>query len=408
MDSSFAGRVPQWPCIDASDERSLCEVLQSRKWWRGNGSVGDRFEAAFAEQLGVAHVRAVANGTLALELALFAVGVEPGDEVIVPACTFISTASSVLRLGAWPVPVDVEPDTLNLDVAAVEAAITSRTTCIIPVHMAGQAVDMPALMDIARRHGIAVIEDAAHGHGARAFGAAAGAIGDVSIFSFQAGKLMTCGEGGAVATSNPDVAERTFALHSCGRPKGDTDYVHQMPATNMRLTEFQAALLQGQLARLAEQSAQRERMGPFFEARLREAGFEPLGRRPYVEVHGRYMTMAWFRPEDFGGRDAGALAAELRAMGIPSYRCFPEIHRTGMFAPEMLRKSQRSNRPAPPYGDIHTPVSARAAREVVWFQHALLLGDEELLADVAAAAGSLRRPLRPAAAASRVTSREPA
>ncbi|MFN3656725.1 MAG: DegT/DnrJ/EryC1/StrS family aminotransferase [Pseudolabrys sp.] len=392
MQSNFAGRVPQWPRYDDTDERNLIDVLRSRKWWRGNGTVGDSFEAAFAEQLGVSHVRSVANGTLALELTLAAVGVEPGDEVIVPACTFISTASAVLRLGAWPVPVDVERDTLNLDIAAAEAAISSRTACIIPVHMAGQAANMPALMALAERHGLAVIEDAAHAHGARAFGVAAGTIGDAAIFSFQAGKLMTCGEGGAVATDDPEIAERTFALHSCGRPKGDTDYVHQMPATNMRLTEFQSALLLGQLARLPEQCAQRERMGPFFEQRLCEAGLTPLTREPYVEVHGRYMTMAWFSPDEFGGRDAGALAAELRALGIPAYRCFPEIHRTGAFAPDMLRKTARSNRPPPAYADIRTPVAERAARQVVWFQHALLLGDEELLADVAAAVGALRQP----------------
>lgn len=404
MEPNFAGRIPEWPRFDASDDRNLLDVLHSRKWWRGNGVVGDNFEVAFAELLGVSHVRAVANGTLALELALAAVGVEPGDEVIVPACTFISTASAVLRLGAWPIPVDVERDTLNIDVDAVEQAITSRTTCIIPVHMAGHAARMPALMDIAWRRGITVIEDAAHAHGARAFGAAVGAIGTASIFSFQAGKLMTCGEGGVVATSDPEVAERTFALHSCGRPKGDTNYVHQMPSTNMRLTEFQSVLLQGQLTRLMDQCAQRERMGPFFEDQLRHIGFEPLARRSYVEVHSRYMTMAWFRTDEFGGRDAGTLALELRAMGIPAYRCFPEIHRTGMFTTQMLHKTERSNRPAPVYGEIHTPVSARAACEVVWFHHALLLGDEDLLADIADAVGSLRRMTRPLVAVSKAIS----
>lgn len=398
MDRNFAGRIPAWPRFSPSDEQKLVDVLYSRKWWRGNGGVGDSFEAAFAEHLGVSHVRSVANGTLALELALTAAGVEPGDEVIVPACTFISTATAVLRLGAWPVPADVERETLNLDIGAVEAAITSRTTCIVPVHMAGQVVNMPALMALAARHGITVIEDAAHAHGARAFGAAAGTLGDASIFSFQSGKLMTCGEGGAVATSNPEIAERTFALHSCGRPKGDTEYVHQMAATNMRLTEFQSALLQGQLARLPEQCAEREKNGPFFEDRLREAGLTPLGRAPYVEVHGRYMTMAWFNPQDFAGRDAGVLAAELRALGIPAYRCFPEIHRTGAFAPDMLRKTVPSNRPPPAYADIHTPVAARAAAQVIWFHHALLLGEEGLLADIAEAVGSLRAPKAQAAA----------
>ncbi|MBV8751765.1 MAG: DegT/DnrJ/EryC1/StrS family aminotransferase [Hyphomicrobiales bacterium] len=393
MQSTFAERIPPWPRFDTTDEEGLRDVLHSRRWWRGNGVAGDEFEAAFAAQLGVRHVRVVANGTLALELALDALGVEPGDEVIVPACTFISTASAVLRIGAWPVPVDVERTTLNIDPQAVEAAITSRTKCIIPVHMAGHAVNMPALLEIARRHRLVILEDAAHCHGARAFGAALGALGEASIFSFQAGKLLTCGEGGAVATNNAAIAERTFALHSCGRPKGDTDYVHLMPATNMRLTEFQSAILRCQLARLPEQCAQREKSAPFFEERLRDAGLEPLSREPYVDIHGRYMVMAWFDPSEFGGRDAGEISAELRKLGIPAYRCFPEIHRSGMFASDILHKPLRSNRSAPAYDRINTPVAGQAAREVIWFHHSLLLGDEELLADIAAAVGDLRQPM---------------
>jgi len=390
MQIDFADRIPAWPRFDDADRDNLNVVLRSRKWWRGNGGVGDAFEAAFAESLGVAHVRVVANGTLALELALDALGVGPGDEVIVPACTFISTASAVLRLGAWPIPVDVERDTLNIDIGAVAAAITPRTRCIVPVHMAGHAVDMPALLALARPRGIAVLEDAAHAHGARAFGQALGSLGDAAIFSFQAGKLMTCGEGGAVASNRTDIAERSFALHSCGRPQGDTDYRHLMPTTNMRLTEFQSALLNGQLRRLPAQSAQRERIGPVFEALLREIGLAPLRRRDYVEVHGRYMTMAWFDPDAFGGRDAGALASELRALGIPAYRCFPEVHRTGMFAAPALRRRAGSIGSIPDYDRIATPVAAAAARAVLWFPHPLLLGDEELLIDIVRAIGDLR------------------
>ncbi|MDF3808916.1 MULTISPECIES: DegT/DnrJ/EryC1/StrS family aminotransferase [Rhodopseudomonas] len=397
MQTDFSNRIPSWPRFDDADADDLNAVLQSRHWWRGNGGVGDAFEAAFAAAIGVDHVRVVANGTLALELALETLGVVPGDEVIVPACTFISTASAVLRLGAWPIPVDVERDTLNIDIAAVAAAITPRTSCIIPVHMAGHAVDMPALLALARPRGIAVLEDAAHGHGGRAFGQALGALGDAAIFSFQSGKLMTCGEGGAVATSRPDIAAQTFARHSCGRPQGDTEYRHLMPATNMRLSEFQSALLNGQLRRLPAQAAQRERMGPLFEAHLRDVGLAPLRRRDYVERHGRYMTMAWFDPDEFGGRDAGALAAALRAIGIPAYRCFPEVHRTGMFAAPALHR--RSIAPIPDYERIATPVAAAAARAVLWFPHPLLLGDEALLADIAGAIGALRSARRTAVTA---------
>ena len=396
MQRDFASRIPAWPRHDEADVAALRAVLRSRRWWRGNGTEGDAFEAEFAGTLGVAHVRLVSHGTAALELALASLGVGPGDEVIVPACTFIATASAVLRLGAWPIPVDVEPDTLNIDVALIEPAIGPRTRCIVPVHMAGQAADMPAIMAIASRHGLAVVEDAAHAHGARAFGGALGSLGDASIFSFQSGKLMTCGEGGAIATNRADIAAQTFPLHSCGRPKGDTDYRHLMATTNMRLTEFQSALLHGQLRRLPDDMALRDRNAPLFEARLRDAGLTPLATRPHVERHGRYMTMAWFDASDFGGADAGALSASLREVGIPAFRCFPPVHHTQMFAPGALAAIAGRSGPAPEYDRMATPVADRAAREAVWFAHPLLLGDEALLADVAAAVAALRTPLGPA------------
>ncbi|MCP3055003.1 DegT/DnrJ/EryC1/StrS family aminotransferase [Aurantimonas marianensis] len=390
MHADFASRIPAWPRFEEADEAALIDVLRSRRWWRGNGDVGDRFETAFADFLDIRHVRAVSHGTAALELALAALGIGAGDEVIVPATTFIATASAVLRLGAWPIPVDVEPDTLNMDVALIEAAIGPRTRAIVPVHMAGQAAEMLEIMAIARRHGLSVVEDAAHAHGARAFGQALGTIGDAAIFSFQSGKLMTCGEGGALVTNRADVAAVSFALHSCGRPKGDTDYRHVMPATNMRLTELQTALLLGQLRRLPDEMARRDLMAPFFETRLAEAGLRPLATRPYVERHGRYMVLAWFDPADFGGRDAGVLSAELRAMGIPAFRCFPPVHRTGMFAPNALEKLASVAGSRPDYASLPTPVADAAAGSVIWFSHTLLLGDETLLADIAAAIASLR------------------
>jgi 3-amino-5-hydroxybenzoate synthase len=404
MKRDLASRIPPWPRHDPDDEAGLLAILRSRRWWRGNGDRGDEFEMAFAEALGVAHVRLVSHGTAALELALAALDIGPGDEVIVPACTFIATASAVLRLGAWPIPVDVETATLNIDATLIEAAIGPHTRCIVPVHMAGQAADMPAIMAIARRHGLSVVEDAAHAHGARAFGRSLGSIGDASIFSFQSGKLMTCGEGGAIATSRADIAERTFPLHSCGRPQGDTEYRHLMPTTNMRLTEFQSGLLFGQLRRLPEQMERRDRNAPLFEALLRDAGLGPLETKPHVERHGRYMTMAWFDPAEFAGADAATLSAELRRLGIPAFRCFPPVHRTQMFAPGALAALAGRSGGVPPYAGMATPVAERAAREAIWFAHPLLLGDEALLADVAAAVAALRTPSGPSRRARRSAS----
>lgn len=390
----FHGQLPAWPIYDAEDAARLLDVLHSRQWWRGNGTAGTAFEAAFAAFTGAPHVRAVANGSLALELALRALGIEPGDEVIVPACTFISTASAVLQVGAWPIPVDVEASTLNMDPSAFEAAIGPRSRCVIPVHMAGQIARMPEIAAIARRHGLSIIEDAAHAHGARACGQAAGAWGDMTIYSFQSGKLMTAGEGGAVTTRRADLAERTFALHSCGRPAGDTEYRHEELATNMRLSEFQSAILIGQLRRLPGQLRQREAMAPLLEGRLRDNGLTPLARGPATEMHSRYMTMAWFDPAAFGGTDSGALARRLRGLGLPAFRCFPEVHRTGMFSTGQIARLKRRSGDGPDYAAIETPVAARAAREAIWLPHALLLGDADLVVAAADLVGSLRTPAR--------------
>lgn len=393
----FQGSIPAWPIFDAEDEAGLTEVLHSRRWWRGNGAVGDAFEAAFAEFTGARHVRAVANGSLALELALRALEIGPGDEVIVPACTFIATASAVLQIGAWPVPVDVDRTTLNMDPAAFEAAIGPRSRCVIPVHMAGQIARMPEISAIARRHGLSIIEDAAHAHGARAYGRGVGAWGDMTVYSFQSGKLMTAGEGGAVTTDRADLAERTFALHSCGRPAGDTEYRHVEPATNMRLTEFQSAILLGQLRRLPEQLRRREAMSPVLEAALTANGAIPLSRAPGTELHSHYMTMAWLNPADYGAADAGEAAGRLRAAGLTAFRCFPEVHRTGMFAPAHLARLAGRAGPPPDYAAIATTVAAAAAREAVWLPHALLLGDIPLLGAVGDLLAALRVPASAAA-----------
>ena len=255
----FEGRLPKWPVWNEQEEEAVLRVVRSGAWWREAGTEVESFEKEFADFIQVDHVRAVTNGTQAIELALACLGLRAEDEVIVPACTFISTASAVLSYGAVPIPVDVTRDTLCMDMDAAEAAISPRTRAVIPVHMAGHACDMGRLQALSNRHGFAIVEDAAHAHGAIWNGRPAGSIGRCSIFSFQAGKLMTAGEGGAFATSDPDLASQTFVLHSCGRPSQDRDYVHRVVASNLRMTELQGAVLRAQLRRLPEQIAIREK-----------------------------------------------------------------------------------------------------------------------------------------------------
>lgn len=389
--ASFHNRVPHWPVWDEREQAALDRVLKSRAWWRGVGHEADAFEQEFGTFLGAHYVRLTASGSGALEIALQLGGVGPGSEVLVPACTFISTASSVLRLGAYPIPVDVDPGTLCMDIADVKRKIGPRVRCVIPVHMAGQGVDMDALMAVASDHGLFVIEDAAHAHGAKWRDRFLGMIGHAAIFSFQAGKLMTAGEGGAVVTNAPDLAERTFMLHSCGRPRGDTEYRHSVIAGNWRPLEFAAAVLRAQLERLPEQIAHREKAATIFDEEMAAIpGVSPLERDRRATVHSHYMSMFRFDTDRFGGRSASEISAELRAMGIPAFRCFPPVHRTGMFSRNALDMAvRRADTPPPDYGQLETPHAERAGQEVVWFHHALLLGDRALLKDVARAVAAL-------------------
>jgi len=186
---------PKWPVFDEREVKALREVVESGQWWgRTPGSRVEQFEQAFARYQHARHAIACTNGTIALYLALRAVGVQPGEEVIVPPYTFIASASSVLDVGAVAVFADIDPTTLTLDPQAVEAAITPRTRAIIAVHIAGRPCDMDSLTEIARKHGLALIEDAAQAHGASWKGRRVGAIGDAGGFSFQASKNITAGE----------------------------------------------------------------------------------------------------------------------------------------------------------------------------------------------------------------------
>ncbi|MDW8310826.1 MAG: DegT/DnrJ/EryC1/StrS family aminotransferase, partial [Verrucomicrobiales bacterium] len=191
-----------WPVFGKPEERALLRVLRSGKWGRLHGPEVERFERRFAAMHGCRHGIAVVNGTVSLRIALQAAGLEAEDEVIVPPYTFFSTASAVVEANLIPVFADVELDTFNLDPRAVEAALTPRTRAIIPVHFAGLPADMDALMAIARKWNLWVIEDAAHAHGASYKNRPVGALGHVASFSFQSSKNLTAGEGGMLTTND--------------------------------------------------------------------------------------------------------------------------------------------------------------------------------------------------------------
>ncbi len=262
---------PQWPIFDAEDEQLLLDVLHSGNWWRhsyGEGvelaedetdpkSMVARFQRGFARAHACKYGVCAANGTVTMEIGLRAMGIKPGDEVIVPTYTYVATATAVLMVGAIPIFVDIDPDTYNMDPACLEAAITARTAAVIPVHFGGQPCDMDAINALARQHNLKVLEDAAHAHGSSYKGQKCGSLAEMGSFSFQLSKNMTAGEGGIITTNDLDYAETCEMLVWAGRKKGHPWYQHFVLASNARMTEFQGALLLGQLRRLPEQNARR-------------------------------------------------------------------------------------------------------------------------------------------------------
>ncbi len=263
-------------------EEATLRVLASGWYLLGEEIVA--FERAFAAYVGAKHCVGLGNGLDALHLSLRAFGVGPGDEVIVPSNTYIATWLAVTYAGALPVPVEPDPRTYNLDPARIEAALTPRTKAILPVHLYGQPVDMDPILEIARRHGLRVLDDAAQVHGARYRGRMVGALGDVAAWSFYPGKnLGALGDAGAITTDDDEIADRVRVLRNYG---SRVKYVNEVPGYNSRLDEIQAAALCVKLAHLDEWNDRRRRIAARYLAELDDAALT----LPYVPA---WADPAW-------------------------------------------------------------------------------------------------------------------
>ena len=290
------------------------------------GAAVEGFEKAFAKFCEVKHAIGVANGTDALLLALKAVGVGPGDEVITAANSFVATAEAIVHSGATPVFVDIDPSTYNIDVNQIEDHITAKTKAIIPVHLYGQPADMLPIVDVARLYGLKVIEDAAQAHGARYYGRRAGSMGDVACFSFYPAKnLGACGDGGGVVTNDPDIAEAIQRLRDHG---GLRKYEHQVVGHNSRLDSLQAAVLHLKLQHLeARNQMRREHARRYNELLSQVPGFvTPFELSGVAGVYHLYVIRA-----EQGCR--GRLQKYLQDNGVQTGIHYPTpIHRTQAFA----------------------------------------------------------------------------
>ncbi|MEU8825797.1 DegT/DnrJ/EryC1/StrS family aminotransferase [Streptomyces sp. NPDC048636] len=370
LDNGLDLNFPAWPQYDDTERAGLVRALEQGQWWRIGGSEVDEFEREFADFHGAPHALAVTTGTHALELALQVLGVGPGTEVIVPAFTFISSSQAAQRLGAVAVPVDVDLGNYCLDPGAVEAAITPRTAAIMPVHMAGQMCDMDALGRLSADSGVPLLHDAAHAHGARWRNQGVSELGAIAAFSFQNGKLMTAGEGGAVTFPDAEQYEMAFLRHSCGRPRTDRTYQHQTSGSNFRMNEFSASVLRAQLARLGGQIDTRVRRWPVLAEQLaRIPGVLPQATDDRCTRNPHYMAM--FRVPGIPEQRRNALVDALVARGLPAFAAFRAIHRTKAFwetgAPdESVEAIAR-----------RCPNSEALSADCVWLHHRTLLGEEK-------------------------------
>ena len=372
-----------WPVFGEAEEQRLLRTLRSGQWGRLSGTEVGEFEKRFAEAHGCEHGIAVVNGTVSLRIALLAAGIHAEDEVIVPPYTFLSTASAVIEANAVPVFADIDLDTFNMDPKSIEAAITPRTRAIIPVHFAGQIADMGAITAIARKHKLTVIEDAAHAHGASDQHRPAGSIGDFGSFSFQSSKNMTAGEGGIITTNDDTLAEACRSIHNCGRVAGGIWYEHHVISGNYRLGEFQGAILNAQLDRLASQTETRDGNGQYLAARLAPIpGLHPQKRPPGCTRHSYHLFMLRFDAAAFGAPRETVINA-LREEGIP---CSPgygfPLHRQPLFRNKVFGPFLQNACAGIDYSKTSCPNSDRICSESIWLEQNVFLGPRSDMDDI--------------------------
>jgi dTDP-4-amino-4,6-dideoxygalactose transaminase len=396
-----------WPVYDINEEKALLEVLKSGKWWRlafGQGvdlaepAEGERsqvavFQEEFARYHGCKYGIAAANGTATLEMGIRAMNPDIGDEIIVPAYTYVASATAVLQNNCVPVFVDIHPDTYNIDPERIEEAITDRTRAVMVVHFGGQPADLDLIMPASEKFNIPVIEDAAHAHGCEWKGQKAGSFGLFSSFSFQASKNMTAGEGGILCTDDKELAAECESLMWCGRKVGKPWYEFYRLGWNYRLTEFQAAILRKQLERLDEQVRHRECMAQYLYKKLScFDGISPLIQDERTTLHGYHIFIFRYN-ESTTGLSREKFLRALTAEGIPAICGYNiPLYRNPMFLDKRfingsfpLGTKYHDDIDYASFED-KCPVAERACRsEAVWLPQNIFLGTEKDMDDVAAA-----------------------
>jgi L-glutamine:2-deoxy-scyllo-inosose/3-amino-2,3-dideoxy-scyllo-inosose aminotransferase len=371
---------PEWPVWDQRDIDAVTEVIKSGRWggFPYPGPKTAELARKFAEMQGGGYAVPMANGTVTMEVACRAADIGWGDEVIVPAYTFQATAAAPMAAGAIPVIVDVDPSTYCIDPKAIEAAITPKTKAIIPVHLGHQMADMDAIMALAEKYNLIVIEDCAHAHGAKWNDQGAGTIGHFGSFSMQSSKILTTGEGGILLCRTPELAAKAASIIDCGRPHApgggpEDDSMDYQVGGNYRLSEIAAALALVGIERFPAQAKQREEMAAYLDESLSEIqGVRVIKRDPRHTTRSFYRYMFAITPEEFGVEHE-ILCAALDAEGIGCWVGYEAMHNYTLFQPQKSKLAVPSAFPEYfKFDEMDLPEASRACEhEAVWLDEAV-------------------------------------
>lgn len=375
-----SGGFPSWPMIEKNDETAWADVLQKKGWCRLDGDYVNQFEKEYAKLTGVKECLATSNGTNALFGAMSGLDIGPGDEVLVPPYTFVATINVPFLKYALPVFVDTDPETFQMDPNKIEEKITEHTRCICPVHIGGYVANMDAILAIAKKHNLPVVEDACQAHLAEWKGKKVGSWGDAGCFSFQVTKNLSSGEGGAIISNNSDLIDRCYSFHSNGRERTNKygyQYIHN--GTNMRMTEFQGALLLQQMTRIEAQAKVRTQNAEFLTEQLKQIpGITPAKHYDGCTRTAYHLYMFRYDPSQFAGVPRDKFLKALNAEGISSSGGYgplnkePLIEETlrsrgfqAVFPKERIDKYLKEN---------NCPANDKLCQEAVWFFQYMLLG----------------------------------
>lgn len=402
---------PKWPEVDERDVAAVSDVIRSGRWGRLGGTKAAEFEQKFAAYQGAKYGLGVSSGTAALEIALRAMKLGPGDEVIVPPYTFMATATAVLQVGAIPIFVDIDPRTYNIDPALIEAAVTDRTRAIIPVHFGGLPCDMDAIMAIAKKHGLFVLEDCSHAHGGKWNGKGLGTIGDAGAFSLMSGKNLAAGEAGIIITDSSELIGWSILFHDFWRgavragsveselPQGWTTRFPVL-AGNERMNEIEGALLLSQLEKLEDQAQRRSRNGDYLNSLLEGMeGVRPLRSDAYVTRNVYHILTIQYTGEGFGGLSREKFVEALNAEGVP---CSCGYLKTVYQHPVFLEAATALPGGFPvrggyygreiDYNETHCPEAERLCREeTIWLGQNTFLGSTRDMDDIATAIDKVKQ-----------------